>query len=154
MALNLSKLLDSIEGFRNQKHKLKQVPVKKRKTKSDDINKYENGQVVDKEYSDRMGQRDNAQIPKWMQPDAPIPAHIKDLKCERIKLPNYDKNKRWVVLIRNVLTKHECNDLIQFSENEGYEEALVNIGYGRQSMLSFVYYLSVRCDFKFSRKNA
>eukprot|EP01084_Bolivina_argentea_P103680 185672_1 len=96
---------------------------------------YEPGQIINKDQTDKQGQRNNIQIPKWMQKNAPIPAHIKDLKCEKIELPFNYFNGKWLVLIRNVLTEQECNDLIKFSEAQGYEEALVNIGYGRQQMI-------------------
>mmetsp|Transcript_37381 Transcript_37381/g.59864 ORF Transcript_37381/g.59864 Transcript_37381/m.59864 type:complete len:305 (+) Transcript_37381:27-941(+) len=97
--------------------------------------KYKDGQIIPKEVTDKQGQRE-AVIPKWMQKDAPIPEHVKQLQCEKIELPfNYCKDGRWCVRIKDVLTKAECDELIKFSEEQGYEDALVNIGYGRQQKM-------------------
>eukprot|EP01083_Nonionella_stella_P029538 81269_1 len=96
---------------------------------------YKTGQIIEKYISDKQGQRKQLHIPKWMQKNAPIPDHVAHLKCEKIELPyNYCKGG-WVVLIRDVFTKQECDELIQFSERIGYEDALVNIGYGRQQKI-------------------
>jgi len=109
----------------------KQLVVEK---KEDDT--YTNGQVVDAEYTKQMGQRKGARIPKWMRKRAKIPDHVQHLKCEQLVFPKfYYRDTRWAVLIRNVLTKQECRDLIAFSEHQGYEEALVNIGYGQQQKM-------------------
>ena len=97
--------------------------------------KYEDGQIIEKSETDKQGKKDNVDIPKWMKKDAEIPDHIKDLKCEKIELPYGYSRGRWCVLIRNVLTKQECDDLIKLSEEQGYEDALVNIGYGRQQKM-------------------
>ena len=96
---------------------------------------YEDGQIITKDVTDLQGKKDDAKIPEWMEKDAPVPDHVKNLKCEKIELPYMYSKGRWVVLIRDVLTKQECDDLIKFSEEQGYEDALVNIGYGRQQMM-------------------
>ena len=95
---------------------------------------YDNGYVADKSESDKMGQKDNVKIPSFMEDNAPIPDHVKNLKCEKIELPfDYCKHHgKWVVIIRNVLTPEECDELVKFSEEVGYEDALVNIGNGLQ----------------------
>eukprot|EP01083_Nonionella_stella_P193586 714812_1 len=132
------KLFNTIVNKSSKKPKVPPLSTKSEDDEKapDSVEKYHNGQVVDKQYTDQMGKHENIQIPKWMQKDAPIPAHIKNLKCEKFSFPkDYYRDNRWAVLIRNVFSKEECNDLIKFTESQGYEEALVNIGYGRQKKM-------------------
>jgi len=107
------------------------------KTKeTNSANSYADQQVVDAEYTEQMGKRKGAKIPRWMRKGASVPAHVQNLKCEQLVFPKfYYRQSRWAVLIRDVLTKKECQDLIALSEKQGYEEALVNIGLGRQQKM-------------------
>mmetsp|Transcript_28600 Transcript_28600/g.25258 ORF Transcript_28600/g.25258 Transcript_28600/m.25258 type:complete len:294 (+) Transcript_28600:233-1114(+) len=100
-----------------------------------EASKYEDGQIITKDVTDLQGKKDNVNLPEWMKKDAKLPDHVKDLKCQKIELPYAYSRGRWVVLIRDVLNKEECEELIKFSEEQGYEDALVNIGYGRQQKM-------------------
>lgn len=77
------------------------------------------------------GPSDKRQEPLWSHENlAEIKARIvkKDLK-----LPKDFKGKLAFVL-HNVFTKEECEDYIRKTEEMGYEEALVNVGYGQLKM--------------------
>ncbi|XP_059166549.1 uncharacterized protein LOC131948863 isoform X2 [Physella acuta] len=54
---------------------------------------------------------------------------------EEIDLPNGYRTKL-AFLLHNVMTEEECKNFITKSEEVGYEEALLNIGGGRQIMMS------------------
>ncbi|WAQ99481.1 hypothetical protein MAR_023854 [Mya arenaria] len=56
---------------------------------------------------------------------------------EDVNLPNDFKEKLAFVLY-NVLTKEECEDYIKRTEKMGYEDALVNVGGGRQKKMTDV----------------
>jgi len=96
---------------------------------------YANGQVIGKDETDKQGQKKNAKIPLWVQKNAAVPAHVEHLKCYKIELPFAHSKNKWCVLIPGVLSKTECDEMIAMSEEQGYEDALVNIGYGRQQKL-------------------
>ena len=83
-----------------------------------------------------MGNHDVA-IPKWMQSDV-VPKHCHNLKAEKITVPFEGSNKKWVYVVRDVLTKAECEELIKLSEDNGYIDALVNIGGGMQQKIDSV----------------
>lgn len=59
------------------------------------------------------------------------------IKREDVQLPDCFKGKLAFVLY-NVFSKEECEDYIRKTEEMGYEEALVNVGYGRQEMMKDV----------------
>ena len=42
------------------------------------------------------------------------------------------KTDKLAFILDNVLTEAECSDLIQITEDQGYEPALINVGGGRQ----------------------
>jgi len=44
-------------------------------------------------------------------------------------------NKKIVFTIDNILSAEECKNLIEQTEEKGYESALVNIGFGRQKFM-------------------
>ena len=44
------------------------------------------------------------------------------------------KDERLAFVLDNVLTEAECSDLIQITEDQGYEPALLNIGFGEQQL--------------------
>lgn len=46
--------------------------------------------------------------------------------------------QKFAVVLRNVLTPVECNALIEHTNSQGYEAALLNVGRGRQVMASDV----------------
>lgn len=50
----------------------------------------------------------------------------------------WETSQRVAVTIENVFTVDECNFLIQRSEDAGYQEALVNVGGGRQQKMKNV----------------
>jgi len=102
---------------------------------NDETKSYRNNQVISKETSDNMGHSD-VKIPKWANKNAKMPKHVKGLKATQINVPYEHSKDRWVYVVKNVLTKDECNDLIKITENIGYEDALVNIGGGRQQKLT------------------
>lgn len=56
---------------------------------------------------------------------------------EFIQLP-YDQTERMAFLLHNVLSKQECEEYIKITEEKGFETALVNIGGGRQRMMTDV----------------
>ena len=98
---------------------------------------YKDNEIVDKSVSDKMG-LNNIKTPTWMLPSAPIPSHCNNLIAEKITVPFEGSSDKWVYVIRNVLTKTECESLIKLSENSGYQDALVNIGGGYQQKISSV----------------
>lgn len=61
-----------------------------------------------------------------LEPNPPS-TNIEELNLEAWEGPN-----RFAIVIHNVFTPEECQALINRSEEYGYEEALVNIGGGRQ----------------------
>lgn len=56
---------------------------------------------------------------------------------EDIELP-YDQTTRMAFVLHNVLSPQECEEYIKSTEEKGYETALVNIGGGRQQMMTDV----------------
>lgn len=61
------------------------------------------------------------------------------ITVENIDLSKYlghSGEGKYVKILRNVLSPAECQRLIQLSEQVGYDEALVNVGGGRQKLLS------------------
>lgn len=48
------------------------------------------------------------------------------------------ETKKYIRVLENILTKRECDQLIDISERKGYETALVNIGGGRQRLMADV----------------
>jgi hypothetical protein len=54
-------------------------------------------------------------------------------KKEDCQVTVYENNCIWTV--SNVLTDHECDELIKQSERLGYEEAPINVGGGQQIMM-------------------
>ncbi|XP_071796045.1 uncharacterized protein [Asterias amurensis] len=49
--------------------------------------------------------------------------------------PGYKEGEKLAFTLDNVFTKEECDELIRVSEERGYEQALVNIGMGRQKLM-------------------
>lgn len=97
---------------------------------------YDEGEIISKSVSDSMG-KVNFKLPSWVTKDAKVPEHIKNLKAEQISLPWWRKQK-WAVVIRDVYTKEECADLVKMAEDLGFEDALVNIGYGEQKKMELI----------------
>jgi hypothetical protein len=48
------------------------------------------------------------------------------------------ESKKYIRVLENILTKQECDRLIEISERKGYEAALVNVGGGRQRLMANV----------------
>jgi hypothetical protein len=68
-----------------------------------------------------------------------------EMVAERVELPGSTGNKqKFAVVVRNVLSLDECQALIDRTESEGYEKALVNVGGGRQALITD-YRNSQRC---------
>lgn len=55
------------------------------------------------------------------------------IRC--VPLP-WETRRPFAIVIDDVFTRQECDELIRRSEKQGYEEALVNIGRGRQKKLT------------------
>ena len=58
-----------------------------------------------------------------------------------VKLPllwnlGNQEDNRLAFILDNVLTEAECLELIKTTEDQGYEEALVNVGFGQQKLLT------------------
>ena len=68
---------------------------------------------------------------------------MSEIRGEQVDLPGPDKGK-FAVVIRNVLSESECQELIARTEAAGYVDAMVNIGGGRE-MLMTDYRHSKRC---------
>ncbi|XP_076470998.1 uncharacterized protein LOC143300938 isoform X2 [Babylonia areolata] len=60
-----------------------------------------------------------------------------DITREDITLPD-DQQDCLAFVLHNVLTPKECKDYIKMTEKKGYEKALVNVGGGRQMMMTDV----------------
>eukprot|EP01040_Poterioochromonas_malhamensis_P009504 gene9504-10320_t len=66
-------------------------------------------------------------------------------QCTVYPLPDYilqwrstKKRPQFAVVIENVLSAKECRQWLQQTENKGYEAALVNVGGGRQKLITDV----------------
>jgi len=56
-----------------------------------------------------------------------------------VTLPGGEKQKdKLAFVLYNVLTPKECTDLIEKTEKKGYELALVNVGFGKQKVMTDV----------------
>jgi hypothetical protein len=55
---------------------------------------------------------------------------------EKVDVSPWEGRDKFCIVVHNVLTVHECDDLIAFSENKNYEPALINIGGGRQKLMA------------------
>lgn len=53
-----------------------------------------------------------------------------------IELPNRRDHGKFVKVFKNVFTTEECNKLIERTEAQGFEAALVNIGGGAQKLMT------------------
>jgi predicted 2-oxoglutarate/Fe(II)-dependent dioxygenase YbiX len=74
----------------------------------------------------------------WSTKDHLAPAEaVLDLSGVVQKL-NLKAHSRYAVFLRNVFTAKECQDLIERSEQEGYQQALLNVGGGQQIMAADV----------------
>ena len=60
-----------------------------------------------------------------------IPDHCKYLIPQKIELPWYSTT-RYTIMIKNVFSKQECNSIINLCNELGFEDALINIGNGKQ----------------------
>ena len=59
-----------------------------------------------------------------------------ELIVKKIKLSIPSLSDKYVLIIENVFNEFECSQLIDFSENIGYSEALVNLGFGYKKSLN------------------
>jgi hypothetical protein len=57
---------------------------------------------------------------------------LDSIEIEEIDLSAWEGKGRFAVVLHNLFTPQECLELIARSESSGYEDALVNIGGGRQ----------------------
>lgn len=60
------------------------------------------------------------------------------ITCHRVKLPWNLGSSYLAVVLENVFTPQECDQLISTSERQGYQQALVNVGGGRQVSMTDV----------------
>ena len=87
----------------------------------------ENGSMVQNQGAHKLTQKQLDKL-KWWKKDVTImPDHVKDLKAERIAL-KWEVNTRYAVVVKNVLTKEECQSFIDLTTELGYDDALINIG--------------------------
>lgn len=97
---------------------------------------YKNGELVSSSQSEKMGHGiSKNQIPQFMKYESNIPDFN---NIEKIDLNNVVKfwgGKRCAFVLKNVYNKQECRKIIKLTESIGYEDALVNIGYGRQQKM-------------------
>jgi hypothetical protein len=68
------------------------------------------------------------------QPWTTDPERPNNLKFESLGL-QFHGSSAFAGIIRNVFTRSECEQMIALTERLGYEEALVNVGYGRQMFM-------------------
>ena len=68
----------------------------------------------------------------WFRPDEQRPT---GLKFESLNIPTFDGTPKFAGVVRNVFSRSECEQIIAYSEDIGYEEALVNVGMGKQKFL-------------------
>lgn len=54
--------------------------------------------------------------------------NIDDVEISYVDVSPWEGIDKYVKVMSNILTKKECDDLIQLSESRGYEQALVNTG--------------------------
>eukprot|EP01084_Bolivina_argentea_P089698 161800_1 len=74
-------------------------------------------------------------IPSFMQHNEP---QISNLTLNQIKLSIPSLKDKYVAIIPNAFSETECKELITYSENIGYKDALVNLGFGHtQTMNEF-----------------
>lgn len=79
------------------------------------------GTVLNARQAKDLG-RKNVKLPKFIENNDPSPINM---SMEKIRIP-YEKDKdKWCVLIRNALTKKECQQLIKLSEKQKYGPAYV-----------------------------
>ena len=55
---------------------------------------------------------------------------------EKIDVSEWENGNKFCIVLHNILTAKECQHLIDFSESKAYEPALVNVGGGRQKLMS------------------
>lgn len=71
-------------------------------------------------------------IKKFTNPQKEEPAETQDVEDLSSVVSSLNGRDVFATVLHGVLTPQECNELIQRSEDKGYEKALVNIGRGRQ----------------------
>jgi len=69
----------------------------------------------------------NVKLPSFVKENAPTPD---DIICEKIKHPWPQDQNKSCIMLRNVFSKKECQELIDLSEKTGYLPAMVNTGDG------------------------
>jgi hypothetical protein len=57
------------------------------------------------------------------------------VKIEKINLSKSEGSEKFCIVLHNVLSKDECQHLINLSEHRGYEPAQVNVGGGKEAFL-------------------
>jgi hypothetical protein len=65
-------------------------------------------------------------------------AAAKQLEAVRVPLPGSKKmtENKYALTIDHVMTESECKELIELTEKKGYEPALVNVGGGKQVLMT------------------
>jgi len=115
---------------------------------------FENGTVVTAAESFAMGVKD-VKLPLFVKEET---TESEKITCEKITHPWPAHKDKWCIMLRNVFSKSECEELIKLSEKTGYLPAMVNIGEGKMEVASD-YRNNTRCmidsvelgDFIFNR---
>lgn len=53
-----------------------------------------------------------------------------------LSLPNQEERGKFAIILDNVFSDKECQELIDLSERYGYELAMINVGSGRQKVIT------------------
>mmetsp|Transcript_1451 Transcript_1451/g.2376 ORF Transcript_1451/g.2376 Transcript_1451/m.2376 type:complete len:274 (+) Transcript_1451:42-863(+) len=56
--------------------------------------------------------------------------------AEPIDLTAYEGKNKFCVLLHNILSPQECTNLINWSESKTYEVAKINVGFGREKLMT------------------
>ena len=99
-------------------------------TQSNKIHGIKDGTEFDSKFSENLGIK-NAKIPKFIRNNTDTPTNI--IK-EIIKPPSKDDAHKYCIILKNVFTKDECNELIKLSEKSKYGPAYVRTRNGGQML--------------------
>ena len=87
----------------------------------------QNGTLVEGQGAHKLTKKQLETLKWWKRDIESMPEHVKHLKAEKIQL-KWELDQRYAVVVKNVLTKEECQSFINLTEKLKYEDALINIG--------------------------
>ena len=79
--------------------------------------------------------------PKLLHPVHRVPLlnntawDFNNVTINHVDVSSWEESEKFCMVLNNVLTKEECQQLIDCSEHKGYQPALVNIGRGKQKFM-------------------